>query len=312
MRIILITFLFLFPIKSFPGDLSGTLNGSISIHLLIGTQLKAVNFGFSLFGTSTYKSVSVEGGINLNVSPFIQKFGMYRNNIAGSLEVFGLIGYGKNNNLLGSNIGLTRHTSFYDYTVKDGSFYGVGAMVNLNKITGDLRKFENAQGAILIRLSDKQKSFTINFANDASARPFRRTGTDKGYTARVMINYTTIQNSELYGFGIGLDMFTPEADYSRVPRNERNSEDGMRIVSYNTKPFDNVFHLNLFLAIAYQSNDLSVDGRIGVDNPKLGAYLQNKLHDSFGLYPRFSWPVTQKGKFYSLIDVNKSFNKNSE
>ncbi len=304
----IIALLFLMPIKSFAGEFSGTLNGSVTLHLLIGSQLKAVNLGFSIYGTSTYKSVSVEGGINLNVSPFIQRFGIYRNNIAGNLEVFGLAGYGKNNNLLGSNIGLTRSTSFYDYSVKGNSFYGLGFIMNLNKISGELKKFENAQGGILIRLSNAQDSFTINISNDVSGNPFKGTGTDKGNTARVMIKFSSIRDKELIGMGIGLDMFTPEADYSRVPRNKLNNDNGMRIVSYNTEPFGDLFHLNLFVVGFYQSDDLNIDGRIGVDNPKMGAYIQNKLHDSFGLYPRFSWPVTEKGKFYSLFDVNKSFN----
>lgn len=219
--------------------------------------------------------------------------------------MFGLIGYGRNDNLLGSNIGLNRPTAFFDITETKNQFYGIGGVVNFTKLTGGLGKFGNTQGGILLRFSKNQNSFTINVSNDATA-PFVRAGTDKGSTARVLLKYTTVRNEELFGVGMGMDMFTPEADYSRTPRSSTNSDDGMRAVSYNTKPFDDLFHFNLFLNVTYQSDEFNFDGRLGVDNPKMGAAVQNKLHDGFGLYPRFSWPVDEKGKLYFLSDFSKA------
>lgn len=310
MRFFILILLFCCSFKGFSGDFSGTLNGAFTVHILLGTQEKAFNFGVSIFGTSTYKSTSVEGGININISPFFQKYGVYQGNFAGSTEFFWLIGYGKNANLLGSNVGLTRHTAFYDYTKTHNFFYGAGLVAVLNEATGNLKKFQNKQGGLILRFSDKQNSVAFNMVNDVNARPFSKSGTDKGNTARALISYTTIKNDELFGVGIGLDMFTPEADYGVAPHSHTNSEEDTRLVLVNTKPYDDLFHLNLFSSFVYQNNDISFDGRFGVDNYKLGALVQNIIHDNFGLYPRFSWPVTQKGRFYSLLDFNVPFNTN--
>lgn len=312
MRRTFIIILMLFSFKAFSQDFSGTLNGAVSVNLLFGTQLKALNVGLSIFGTTSYKSeTSLEGGINFNFSPFLQKYGIYQGNFSSSIELFGLVGYGENNNLLGSNVGLTKHTSFYDHTITGSRFYGAGMSVILNKIKGDLSKFQNQQGGLIFRLSEKQNSVAFNINNDLSAWFFNKSGTDKGNTARAMLSYTTIKGVELYGVGIGLDMFTPEADYGRAPRNMVNDEDGTVAVLFNTKPYDDLYHLNLFSSFIYQNQqtNFNIDGRIGVDNYKLGAFVQNSIHDSFGMVPRFAWPVAKKGKLYSLFDINTSLNK---
>ena len=149
---ILTGIILLFSFNSSSQNFSGTINGDVSVNVLLGTQLKALNVGLSIFGTTTYKSeTSLEGGLNFNFTPFIQKYGIYQGNFSSSLELFGLVGYGKNNNLLGSNVGLTKHTAFYDYNVKSGQFYGAGMSVILNKITGDLSKFQNKQGGLIFR-----------------------------------------------------------------------------------------------------------------------------------------------------------------
>ncbi|PIQ16556.1 MAG: hypothetical protein COW67_02260 [Flavobacteriales bacterium CG18_big_fil_WC_8_21_14_2_50_32_9] len=310
MRYVIFILFFIYSLRSSAGDLSGTINGAFTVHILLGTQEKALNFGISIFGTSTYKSTSVEGGINVNISPFFQKYGIYQGNFAGSIEFFGLIGYGKNANLLGSNVGITRHTAFYDYTKTRNFFYGAGLVAVLNQTTGNLKKFDNKQGGLILRFSDKQNSVAFNMVNDVNARPFSKSGTDKGNTARAILSYSTIKNDELFGVGIGLDMFTPEADYGVVPHSHTNSEEDTRLVLVNTKPYDHLFHFNLFSSFVYQNDKLNFDARFGVDNYKLGALVQNIIHDNFGLYPRFSWPITQKGKFYSLLDFNAPFNIN--
>jgi len=312
MRVLFFIIISIFINKAFSQNFSGTISGAVSVNILLGTQLKALNVGLSIFGTTTYRSeTSLEGGVNLNLSPFMQKYGIYKGDFSSSIEMFGLVGYGQNKNLLGSNIGLTKHTSFYDYTVKDGHFYGAGLSVILNKINGDLSKFQNKQGGFIFRFSEKQNSVTFNMVNDVNARPYSKSGSDKGSTARVMLSYSTIKGVELYGFGFGLDMFTPEADYSKAPRGHINDDDGMVAVLINTKPYDDLYHLNLFTSIVYQnqSRNINVDGRVGVDSYKLGALVQNAIHDNFGLYPRFSWPVTKKAKFYSLMDINTSYDK---
>lgn len=312
MRITFIIILLLFVTRSFSQNFSGTINGAISVNILLGTQLKALNVGLSVFGTTTYKlNTSFEGGVNFNFSPFLQKYGVYKGSFSSSLEMFGLAGYGDNHNLLGSNVGLTKHTSFYDYNAESNKFYGAGVSIVLNKIGGDLKKFQNKQGGVIFRFSKNQSSVAFNMLNDVSAGPFSKSGTDKGSTARAILSYTTIKGYELYGFGIGLDMFTPEANYGKSPRSNVNDEDGTVAVLINTKPYEDLFHLNLFASMVYQNQleNFNFDGRVGVDSYKLGAFVQNSIHDNFGLFPRFSWPITKNGKFYSLLDINTSLNQ---
>ena len=109
-RLVIISTFLTLPFFALAGDFSGTLNTSFFVRIQLGTQLKAVNMGLSLFGTASYRATSFEGGINLNFSPFIQKFGVYQKNIEGTMELFALIGAGKNDNLLGANVGLNNPT----------------------------------------------------------------------------------------------------------------------------------------------------------------------------------------------------------
>ena len=148
--------------------------------------------------------------------------------------------------------------------------------------------------------------------NDATGKPLSKSGTDKGYTGRIIIKYSTIQDLDLYSFGIGLDVFTPEADYGIVPRIGRNSEDGMRIVSATTEPYGDLFHANIFSFLSYQSDEYTVGTKLGIDSPRGGAFIQNKLHDSIGLYPRFAWPVDKKAKFFGLLEGGRNFNEKIE
>jgi len=214
----LITLFLLIPfLQGVCNELSGTLHGSFFLRLQLGSQLQAIQTGVSVFGTARYNSTAMEGGINLSFSPFLQKFGVHEKGFEGTMELFALLGYGKNDNLLGANIGLFNPYSFYDETKNNNRFYGIGGTVILNRLSGDLKKFENAQGGLLIRLSNSRNSFTINNLNDATAKPFARSGTDKGFTARMRIKYSRIDENELLVVGFGFDMFTPEADYGRVP-----------------------------------------------------------------------------------------------
>jgi hypothetical protein len=41
-----------------------------------------------------------------------------------------------------------------------------------------------------------------------------------------------------------------------------------------------------------------------MNSEKLGAFVQNTLHDSFGLNPRFPWNVNKKDKLF--LELNSS------
>jgi len=304
--LIILTFSF-FAHKVKSQDFSSTLSASLTANVLLGTQLKTAKVGVSIFGTASYKKLATEGGFNFSISPALQKFGIYDRNFSTHLEVFALAGYGKNDNLLGSNIGFVNHLAFYDYETNENFFYGIGGSMEIFRISGELKKFENNNGAFLVRLSKKQNSFSINFSNDAKT-PFFAVGSDKGLTSQVLLNFSRIEGKELWGFGVGLNMVTPLADYSRKPDNYINSDDGMSLVYYNTQPFDKLFHMNMFTSFVYQSSKFGFDTKLGMDSPKAGAYFQNLFHDTFALYPRFSWPVEDKAKFYGLLNAQRNYN----
>jgi len=37
---------------------------------------------------------------------------------------------------------------------------------------------------------------------------------------------------------------------------------------------------------------------VGINSHKAGAFIQNKLHDGFGLNPRFPWDVSRKDRLF--------------
>jgi hypothetical protein len=51
----------------------------------------------------------------------------------------------------------------------------------------------------------------------------------------------------------------------------------------------------------YQDEYYNINSKLGLNSEKLGAFIQNTLHDGAGLNPRFPWNVAAKDKpFYEV------------
>ncbi|MBU2525139.1 MAG: hypothetical protein KKC03_00870 [Bacteroidetes bacterium] len=270
---------------------------SLKIEWIIGNQNQLIRAGAYAFGTVNVGNAGLESGAHYSVYLFTKRHGYASFNVGHQYEFFGMMGWGKNNNLLGSTVAMQPTLAIYNPEGL-GGFGGIGFGFNKDFMPGELRKFNSRRGNLILRYSNSQYSFHLNFSNDLHAGLFNGEGTDLGATGSLFVGASEIRGSALRRLGIGFDVFTPQADYLKLPRNAQNSDDGWRNVWQNKKPLEALFHANLFADVRYQNQAWAWSGRLGVDSPKLGAYVQNSIHDSFGLYPRFSWPVQQKDRLY--------------
>jgi len=300
-----IIFLFLFPFWQLSFAQETRANGGLSLkaEFVFGSQNQQFKVGAYAFGAVNIGNFGVESGADASLYLFVKRNGVRMTGIGYAHEFFGMVGWGKNTNLLGSTIALLPTESVYN-PKGEGGFGGFGFGVNKDFLPGNLRKFNSRRGNFLLRYSNSNYAFNLNFSNDMNAGPLKGQGTDLGATGSLIITAVEIRRYELRRLGVGLDVFTPEADYLQVPRNSKNSDDGWRNVWFNSNPFEDLFHANLYVDVSFQNNTYAWAGKVGVDSPKIGAYVQNSIHDSFGLYPRFSWPVQQKARLFYEFTAN--------
>ncbi|MEM9024765.1 MAG: hypothetical protein AAGB22_13545, partial [Bacteroidota bacterium] len=278
-------------------EFDGGVMASISLNL--GLQENNLDLRLSLFGVANYKSTAAEAGINLTGNLFLEKFGISESGRNAVIEGFGLFGFGDNTNLLGMKAGRYSDVIAYDPNGQ-GGFYGIGVGVAQHLISGTLSKFATRQGSLLLRGSNGRGSVAINIYNDPKVGFFHGSGTDKGPTGGVVVTYSRLADDRdaLDVFTFGLDVFTPEPDYSRSPRNPKNSDHGSRVVAYTTEPYGDVFHANTYVGYQRQQDGWAGQLLLGLDNPRFGAKIQNVFHDNFALYPRFPWPTEKRSRLY--------------
>jgi hypothetical protein len=72
-------------------------------------------------------------------------------------------------------------------------------------------------------------------------------------------------------------------------------------VWYMRAPFKDLFYANAYLFGSLQNNNGSGTLKLGYNSQRLGAYVQNTLHDGPGLNPRFPWNVRAKDKLFIEI-----------
>lgn len=183
-------------------------------------------------------------------------------------------------------------------------FYGLGFGIEKEFLPNNLKSFNQQLGKLLLRISNANHSINIQFKNDFRVGTFfKGEGTDFGSTGSMRISYSNVLNSlETYHIGLGVSLFTPIPDYSRTPVNSINSDDGSKNVWYTLSPYQNHFYSNIYTFGGYQNELYSTYFKIGLNSEKLGAYIQNTLHDSFGLNPRFPWNVISKDLFFFEIN----------
>lgn len=284
-------------------DTRATGGFSLKAEFIFGSQNQQLKIGGYVFGAVNFGNFGVESGADASLYLFVKRNGVRMTGIGHSHEFFGMAGWGKNTNLLGSTIAILPTESIYN-PKGEGGFGGFGFGVNKDFLPGNLRKFNSRRGNFLLRYSNSNYAFNLNFSNDMNAGPLKGQGTDLGATGSLIITAVEIRRYELRRIGVGLDVFTPEADYLHVPRNQINSDDGWRNVWFNSNPYEDLFHANLYIDARFQNNAYAWAGKLGIDSPKIGAYVQNSIHDSFGLYPRFSWPVQQKARLFYEFSSN--------
>lgn len=287
----------LFPLLNKGQNFEANGGVSLKIELLLGAQHQYLRMGLYSFGQLNYGQAATEAGGHYSLYFSIKRHGVGGFGVGQQYELFGLAGWGKNSNLLGSAVAV-QPTEVIFNPKGSGGFGGLGFGINKDILPAKLRKFNSRRGNLILRYSNSNYSFYLNFSNDVRAGFFKGQGTDLGATGSLLIGAVEIRRYELRALGVGLDVFTPEADYLQLPRNPQNSDDGWRNVWQNLEPYADLFHANLYIEMKYQKQASFFSGKLGIDSPKLGAYIQNSIHDSFGLYPRFSWPTDRKNQLF--------------
>lgn len=269
----------------------------LNIEVTFGSHNISSRIGILAFGTAQQSNLAAELGAGLWAQTHLRRFGAQTTGWSIGYDAFGLVGMGDNSNLLGSALSESVSSAIFQAPSQKG-FFGLGFGVIDEHISGSLSKFSLKRGKVIIRAASKASSVHMTFANDLRESIMQGGATDYGQTAAFKIQYNQIRNNSLTQYGLGFEVFTPQPDYNNEPNNPQNSAEGRRRVWYTTKPWDKLFNANLFFEFTRQDEQRSISAKIGLDSPKLGAYAQNKIHDSFGLLPRFPWPVDKKGQVF--------------
>ena len=233
------------------------------------------------------------------------------NGLAFSYEGFTLVGFGNNSNLLGSSVSKLNNDVLFNSKGK-GGFVGLGFGFSKDYLPKKLKSYGIKNGQFIMRFSHGNKSLHTIFTNDFKFKKlFNGERTDYATTGSFYVGCVAVnQNKTIYQAGIGIELFTAQPNYSILPRNQLNSDDGRKNVWFTLPPFKDLFYANLYGFGSYQDFNYSVSTRLGINSQRLGAFVQNKLHDGFGLNPRFPWNVTKKDVlfFETTGSINYSTN----
>jgi hypothetical protein len=293
----------LLPIKWATADTHGGLK--LNLELTFGTHNMTSRIGLLAFGTAAESNLATEFGAGIWAQTHIKRFGAGTTGWSLGYDAFGLVGIGDNSNLLGSALSESVAAPLFRER-SEKSFLGVGYGIIDENISGSLSKFGLQRGKLIVRAANKASSIHVTFANDLRESIMKGGATDYGQTAALAIQYNQIRRNSLTQLGFGLDFFTPQPDFNQEPNNPQNSGEGRKRVWYTSKPWDKLFHANLFFEFARQDNERAISGKIGVDSHKLGAYSQNKIHDAFGVVPRYPWAINQDNKlFFEVTATNR-------
>jgi len=275
-------------------------NGALLLKadITLGNQNQWIKLGIYGFGAISFGDIAVESGVSIASYQFFKRHTIKTSGIALGYEFFALGGIGKNTNLLGSSISEMNTNILYDPTGQ-GGFNGLGFGFSKDKLPGKLGSYGLKRGMFLMRFSNANHNIHLSFLNDFNIGWFNGSGTDYGVTGSLHLGFTNAMDIEtIYQIGLGLDLFTPRPDYGRLPRNPINSDDGRKTVWYTLPPYTNLFYGNIFAMGTVQKSYFSVHSKLGMNSQKLGAYVQNLLHDGAGLNPRFPWDTSKKDKAY--------------
>lgn len=282
-------------------------NGGIlfKTQLVFGNQNQQINLGLYAFGVLNYKQVSSEHGVSLASYTAFKRHNVKTSGFGYKYEIFSLLGYGQSLNLLGSTVS-NQNSAFVFNTRNNSSFKGIGFGFEKEFLPKELKQYELRRGKLIVRISEGDYSVHFNFLNDFQiGKLFYGEATDFGETGSLYVGFSKMMSGEeLYQIGTGFTIFTPEPNYLKSPRNPINSDDGRKNVWFVKPNNSQHFYGNWFGMATYQSKGQSFRLSTGVNSQKIGAAIQNWLHDGFGLNPRYPWDVTQKGKLYYEWKLN--------
>ena len=271
--------------------------------IVLGNQNQALKLGIFGFGTVNYNDVAMEAGATLFVNHLFKRHTVKNRGWGYGYDVFSLAGIGQNSNLLGSSLSNLNNTLIVNPEGK-GGFNGLGFGFEKEYLPAQLKEFSPRRGAILMRFSNANHSINIAFLNDFRfGQIVRGQGTDYAATGTLKISYSHIGiEGLLYQAGIGVELFTPKADFSKSPENPTNSDDGRKNVWYVLPTFKDLFYSNLYAFGNFQKEYYSGHLKLGYNSQKLGAFIQNTLHDGPGLNPRFPWNVNAKDLLFFEVE----------
>ncbi|MGY6648449.1 hypothetical protein [Wenyingzhuangia sp. IMCC45574] len=282
-------------------------NGGILLktQLVLGNQNQSLHTGLYAFGALNYNNISTEHGFSLMGYKAVKRHNVKVSGFGLRYEFFTLIGYGKNLNLLGSTVS-NQNTAFLLDTSEKSSFKGFGFGFEKEILPKELKQYQPRRGKLIVRVAEGAYSFHINFLNDFKiGKLFYGQGSDFAETGSLHVGFSKMMNrNELFQLGTSFTIFTPEPDYLKSPRNPINSDDGRKNVWFVKPQGDKSFYGNWYVSGLYQKNLLSNKLSVGVNSQKIGAYIQNWLHDGFGLNPRYPWNVKAKNKLYYELESN--------
>ena len=289
-------------------------NGGVLLksEITLGNQNQWLKLGILGFGTANLGDAAIESGISLASYTFLKRHTVKQSGFSFSYEFFTLVGIGQNSNLLGATVSNENTAVLFDAT-GEGGFNGIGFGFGKDFLPKQFKSYSLRRGAIILRFSNANHSIHLAFKNDLKIRIFNGEGTDYAATGSLNVGFANIQDiNSIYQFGFGVDLFTARPDYSRPPRNPINSDDGRKNVWFTLPPFKDLFYGNIYGYGLYQNNDYSVYAKLGVNSQKAGAFIQNTLHDGYGLNPRFPWRVETNDKLFFEVSGNIFYNEVSD
>lgn len=286
-------------------------NGAVTlgVKVVVGTQNNIIQLILSAFGSSNYNKAAIEGGGSVYVGYVTKRHTLRKKGLIHGYDIFYLMGYGNNTNLWVSSLSQQNSPLLYDFK-KDNSFYGVGFGYEKQYLPKELDEFEQRIGRFLMRISKNDSSYGVSFRNDLRiGNLFYGNATDYGDTGTLKMTYSNAKNPRnIYQLGFAVELFTPQQDYTRIADNKMNSDDGRKNVWHTKGAFKNTFYTNAYLQFKWQYNHVAYQIKQGIQSQKLGAYIQNKLHDGFGLNPRFPWDTSKKNQWFVEAESQVYYN----
>lgn len=272
---------------------------ALGLKTILGNQNKILQLGISIFGASSYQKVAIEGGLSFYAGYVTKRHTIGEKGLIYGYDVFYLAGYGQNNNLLISSLSQQNTALLYDEK-SNNSFYGIGFGFEKQYLPTTLDEFEQRVGRFIMRISKNDYSYGFSFRNDFRiGNLLYGNATDYGDTGSLKITYSNAKNpNNIYQLAFGIQLFTPQQDYTKIADNDQNSDDGRKNVWHTQGVFKDTFYANAYLQFKWQYKHAVYQLKQGLESQKLGAYIQNKLHDGFGLNPRFPWNTAKKNSLF--------------